>query len=89
MHRKANGHPAVFGSERQFRLTVQSLDLIFGGKVERKSASVVGDCPAVVLRSWLKIERPCQIEQKPPQARPVANALGLNPANSRHQPSPT
>jgi hypothetical protein len=33
MHRKANPHPAVFGSERQFRLTVQDLDLIFGGKV--------------------------------------------------------
>src|ERR1700691_1211921 len=35
MHRKANRHPAVSGSERKFRLTGQDLDLIFGRKVAR------------------------------------------------------
>src|SRR5215813_8591699 len=32
-HRKANSYPAISGSERQFRLTGQDLDLIFGRKV--------------------------------------------------------
>jgi hypothetical protein len=35
MHRKANRHPAVSGSEREFRLTGQDLDLVFGRKVAR------------------------------------------------------
>jgi hypothetical protein len=45
MHWKANRHPAVFGSERQFRLTGQNLDLIFGRKVARPILGVDQQLP--------------------------------------------
>src|SRR6204780_175423 len=72
MHRKANRHPAVFGSERQFRLTGQDLYLIFGRKVARPVLGIDKELPHHFRRRvyvnvvervdrrglWVKWERP-------------------------------
>ena len=52
-----SSHPAVFGSERQFRLISQDRDLIFGGKVARPILGVDKQLRALRIAGYAGIER--------------------------------